>query len=385
MSTLLIVASILVILVVIGCSGLYYYSSTKAPVTGTVLEVTPADTMQEAVADAFGIADLLDANRSAVDAAAAATTTATIARRVRPPPLTGTSANELGKYGMAPWGSAAAFVAPDAQWIWNSSTAATSAPVGTGVKFSSQYFHDADAPIAATLHVVLDDRGAVKVNGQLLNGSQGHQVAMGGWETKDYSKMPVTLQPGNNTVDIFASNLGGPAGALAALVDAASGSILLHTNGTWVTSTDLSPRLPTDGVTGRYAGLFHKQGAVFNVAEIIVMANGVNIAKGKTVQMSSMLGGYPGANAVDGNETNFAHTLGGEELPWILIDLGSNAQKVDQIIVVNRTDCCRDRIAGATAVVLDETSTQVLWRSDAFGPNGVNYTMTLPATAVAQR
>ena len=66
-----------------------------------------------------------------------------------------------------------------------------------------------------------------------------------------------------------------------------------------------------------------------------------------TIQSSIGIQGV-GSRAVDGNSnTNFndgscAHTLN-EKQPWWRVDLG-NVELVNEVYVVNRGDCCGDRL-----------------------------------------
>lgn len=146
-----------------------------------------------------------------------------------PPALTGTSVTTLGKFGINPWGVNAAFAAPTAFWIWNSQTAATDAPANVPVTFKTQFWNSGSTPINATLHIVVDNDATVNLNGSDIG------KASGGWGNANYPKMPVTLQPGNNLFTIVATNGGGPAGLLAAVIDP-SGKVLLQTDHTWVTA-----------------------------------------------------------------------------------------------------------------------------------------------------
>jgi hypothetical protein len=95
---------------------------------------------------------------------------------------------------------------------------------------------------------------------------------------------------------------------------------------------------------------------ILNVAEVQVFDRaGNNVSQGKPVAKSSGWAGdmFPGANLVDGNVDNFAHTSGNAgESPWMRIDLGGPVQ-VSRIIVFNRVDCCQNRLVGALVQLLD--------------------------------
>ena len=119
--------------------------------------------------------------------------------------------------------------------------------------------------------------------------------------------------------------------------------------------------------SGRFVKLSQSTGGIINIAELQVLQDQVNIAKGKIVTMSSGWAGnvYPGSLVVDENITNFAHTSGGESLPsWIMVDLGWS-QPIDSIRVVNRRDAhTTGRILGAKLEIIDNLTT--IWSSDAF-------------------
>ena len=80
-----------------------------------------------------------------------------------------------------------------------------------------------------------------------------------------------------------------------------------------------------------------------NLAEVEVFSGGTNVAQGKTVTASSLYGdGFPHANLVDGNKTNFAHT-NNEAVEWFQIDLGQDYE-IEKVVITNRTDCCQARL-----------------------------------------
>jgi hypothetical protein len=150
-----------------------------------------------------------------------------------PPSIQGKSAIQLGAFGFAgdPWGTASNFVAPDAQWIWNASTAATSAEANVPITFSNQWWNQTSNNVDAILHVIVDDTATVSLNGTKLRDVEG-----GGWNTTSYPQIPVTLTPGNNRIDIVATNSGGPAALLVALVRSSDKAVLLKSDSTWVTN-----------------------------------------------------------------------------------------------------------------------------------------------------
>jgi hypothetical protein len=109
----------------------------------------------------------------------------------------------------------------------------------------------------------------------------------------------------------------------------------------------------------RYVRIYRDQDTTdanhwMNIAEVEVFSGGVNVASGKTVTASSLYGaGFPHANLVDGNMTNFAHT-NNEAVEWFLIDLGQDYE-IEKVVITNRTDCCQARLRN-TKIQLSKSS-----------------------------
>ena len=60
---------------------------------------------------------------------------------------------------------------------------------------------------------------------------------------------------------------------------------------------------------------------------------------------------------IDNDDTTLWHS-GLEEYPWIMVDLGSE-QFIHKVELMNRTDCCRGRIAGARLVLRNNSNTVI--------------------------
>src|SRR5689334_19125503 len=78
-------------------------------------------------------------------------------------------------------------------------------------------------------------------------------------------------------------------------------------------------------VVGRFVKLSQPTVNCMNIGDIQVFSGGINIAKGKTVTMSSKHSDtdFPATFLVDEIFTNFAHTSC-KEAGWMNIDLGSD-------------------------------------------------------------
>ena len=155
---------------------------------------------------------------------------------------------------------------------------------------------------------------------------------------------------------------------------------------TTTTTTSAGPAAPTLP-SGQYVKLVHTNlNEVINLAELEVFAKAgtTNLAAGKTVTSSAFHPAGPLPNLVDGNMTNFAHTMNevADTGDSMLIDLGS-VQEIEKIKITNRVDCCQDRAMGIKAVILGADGTTVVKETPAITTNAATYTFTFPGTAWA--
>ena len=88
------------------------------------------------------------------------------------------NAIELGSYGIAPWGTLAAFADPSAKWL--------EAPVGSIVYYLS-YTNEQSSEILGKLHIIGNALFQVTVNGISL----GNFVGV--WNSSAYTKIPISL------------------------------------------------------------------------------------------------------------------------------------------------------------------------------------------------
>ena len=113
-------------------------------------------------------------------------------------------------------------------------------------------------------------------------------------------------------------------------------------------------------VSGQYVRIHRVGGDVINVSEMGVFdENGALISKGATVTGGTEAHpAGPYANLTNGNLADFAHNLDTTGEDHITIDLGS-AKKIGEVILVNRRDCCQDRIVGKKLQILDTSKNVV--------------------------
>ena len=150
-----------------------------------------------------------------------------------------------------------------------------------------------------------------------------------------------------------------------------------------VPKTPVVPTLPS----GQYVKLVHTVMAeVINLAELEVFAKAgtTNLAAGKTVTSSQFHEAWGGPMLVDGDMTNFAHTMTevADTEDSMLIDLGS-VQEIEKIKITNRVDCCTKRAIGIKAVILGADGTTVIKETAAITTEAATYTFTFPGTAWA--
>ena len=148
-----------------------------------------------------------------------------------------------------------------------------------------------------------------------------------------------------------------------------------------VVATKAATKLPS----GQYVKLVHTSLIdVINLAELEVFAKAgtTNLAAGKTVTSSAFHPAGPLPHLVDGNMTNFAHTMNevADTGDSMLIDLGS-VQEIEKIKITNRTDCCTERAIGIKVVILGADGTTVIKETAAITTDSSTYTFTFPGTA----
>ena len=98
---------------------------------------------------------------------------------------------------------------------------------------------------------------------------------------------------------------------------------------------------------------------IINLGEIEVFDKaGTNIALNATVTGGpGVHGAGPLPNLTDGNRSNFAHTSGNGP-SFLEVDLGAE-KDITKIIIVNRLNCCKDRLEGAEVILKDSTGDAV--------------------------
>ena len=117
---------------------------------------------------------------------------------------------------------------------------------------------------------------------------------------------------------------------------------------------------------GRFIRIEMGQVGCLNLAEIEVVSTkgGPNIVRPSMVVTASSVYGnnaYPGANFVDQKFDTMVHTSCADK-GWVMVDLG-RMTPIYQIVVTNRTECCRQRANGAVLTILNSDK-QVIFTAD---------------------
>lgn len=90
----------------------------------------------------------------------------------------------------------------------------------------------------------------------------------------------------------------------------------------------------------------------FNAIPKNLPAGVINLAPGKAVKQSSTGWGGTATRAIDNKFTDFIHTANGDSMPYWEVDLGGR-YKVSDVRIINRTDCCSERLEGANIILSD--------------------------------
>ncbi|MCK6521750.1 CotH kinase family protein [Myxococcota bacterium] len=105
------------------------------------------------------------------------------------------------------------------------------------------------------------------------------------------------------------------------------------------------------------------------------------VANGATATQSTDGYGFFGSAAVDGDPSTFSHTADADLLPWWQVDLGAN-YAITRVELVNRFDCCAERLYNIVISVLDADGEPV-WASELLNPTLEGESPTSPGRVLA--
>jgi len=112
--------------------------------------------------------------------------------------------------------------------------------------------------------------------------------------------------------------------------------------------------MPKRGIEAKRVGIVQrKSGTPLNIASLEVLdENGKLIKPTNILLLPKGLNGYPGNNLLDGNTKTFAHTTNATTNQPAIIGYEFDIPvRVFGVRVVNRKDCCQDRILGASLIL----------------------------------
>lgn len=296
-------------------------------------------------------------------------------------PVNGPQSHVLGPYGREPWGSAAAFAVPSAQWIFGPGGDPTTWP-----HHRHECVVTVTTPFRAVLHVLAQREALVWHNNLILGVTPADN-----WLTPTYPRYDVALTTGQNVLRFDLTNdLTGGAGLCVALVRADTGAVVVKTDSTshwtWARHTPLSgapssPPAPTDAGTGEPVAVLGPfdlapfGAGAFPVpsAKWVWSASGAHVSAtaGEVISFSGTFSATTAGTAtlhvrVDNLATLYVNgaALGGVATPtagrWrIPVQVGSN---VITAVAINTSTGPAGFIAG---VVSDTDGTKVLTQTDA--------------------
>lgn len=132
---------------------------------------------------------------------------------------------EVGLIGDIPWYACPNFLDQNAKWIWNTSNARTSAPIGS-VDFYYNYTNSGNSK-NIIINCIVDNICDIYLNNNSIGNQQGGWGGTGG-------KFKAMMQNGTNLFKFSCKNQGGSAGLLVTVIDADNlNSILFSSNKNW--------------------------------------------------------------------------------------------------------------------------------------------------------
>ncbi|KAI9183761.1 uncharacterized protein BJ171DRAFT_608339 [Polychytrium aggregatum] len=126
-------------------------------------------------------------------------------------------ARDLGAWNMSPWLLTSSQM-PDssARWLWNTTSAATSASNYVIINFIVSYSNTSTSNVSATLYAIVDDASLIYQNKILVGSTKWYYGAQ-------YTKIAVTLVPGLNVFEFLCWNsTGSTAGLIFSCINTSS-------------------------------------------------------------------------------------------------------------------------------------------------------------------
>jgi len=151
-----------------------------------------------------------------------------------------------GAFGDSPWGTSN-YPDTTASWIWYTENAASDAPYITEPVYFLYVFDYTCGTTGtscnyttANIYGMCDNGCSITVNGSSTDLNGTSMTISGGWGGEGNTGFVVSINPGNNIIEVLATNAGGPAGLLLSFIDQTTSSLLFNTNSKWYYSTKVS-------------------------------------------------------------------------------------------------------------------------------------------------
>lgn len=177
------------------------------------------------------------------------------------------SSFNIGNYGEAPWGGTVysdgtPFPVDDNKsvWIWNIPDASSNWDLpDTGdvpILFVGQYTQG-ESYQYVNIHGMCDNASTITVNGSsthyipndaktMFNADNSEMSIVGGWGTNGNPIYTVLFRPGVNTIEVLATNAGGPAGLFLSITNYTNDTVLMGTDSNWMYSTKVTKYYPPE-------------------------------------------------------------------------------------------------------------------------------------------
>jgi hypothetical protein len=125
-----------------------------------------------------------------------------------------------GSYSIPPWNLTTSYIDPTAQWIWYTEDASVNAPGNpTPVLILGVYNNSTGSYQYANIYGCCDNYCNLVINSSNVDISGNIMGISGGWNGNGDTGMAVTFNPGTNYIEVYVTNISGPAGLLLSFID----------------------------------------------------------------------------------------------------------------------------------------------------------------------
>lgn len=229
--------------------------------------------------------------------------------------------------------------------------------VGSGSSGSNYFFYSGVNLNTLTLNTPYIFAYRISVSGttasvsEWLNGSVQYSNLLLAGYTDNGTSIQIGTRDSKNTT--FTGYIGEIIIYKNALTDAQVDNVHTYLSTKWKIGITISY---PDVVAGRYLRIVRNDNRVeyINIAEIQAFnSSGVRYTATEAWLSSTPYSEYPASNLLDNNPNTIGHTSEATN-SWAQIGFGSDKQ-IGKVVVVNRQDCCYDRIVGSCLMIFTTT------------------------------